>query len=72
MSFQIKNEELTTTNLVMQLLKERAEEKVFQILIFQAFFQIFLVRILLMISLKVLEERREEDGEDLQIIGAQI
>ena len=59
MSFQIKNEELITINLVTQLLKERVEEVVFQILIFQVFFQIFLVQTqtLLMIFLKVLEEQ---------------
>jgi len=72
MFFLIKGEELITTNLAMQLLKERVEEVVFQILIFQVLFQIFLVRIFLMIFLKVLEEREEEDEEDLQIIGAQI
>ena len=50
----------------------RGEEVVFQILIFQTFFQIFLVQILLMIFLKVLKEREEEGEEDLQIIGVQI
>ena len=40
--FLTKNVEVATTNLVMQLLMELVEEKVLQILIFQAFFQIFL------------------------------
>ena len=72
MFFPIKNEELITTNSVMQLLKEWVEEVVFQILIFQIFFQIFLVQILWMIFLKVLVERGEEDGENLQITEAKI
>ena len=63
---------ITTINLVTQLLKAQEEEVVFQILIFQALFQIFLVQIFLMIFLKVLEERGEEAGEDLQVLGVQI
>jgi len=47
------------------------EEVGFQILIFQAFFQIFLVRILLMIFSKVLEDQ-EEGEEDLPILEALI
>ena len=59
MFFLIKNEELITINLAMQLLKERVEEVVFQILIFHTLpFQIFLVQIFLMIFSKVLEETR--------------
>ena len=71
MSFQIKNEKLTMTNLVMRLLKGQAQEEVFQVLIFQVFFQIFLDQILLMIFLKDLEDEEEEE-EEHQIIGVQI
>ena len=70
MFFLIKDEELITTNLAMQLLKERVEEVVFQILIFQTFFQIFLAQILLMIFSKVLEDQEEE--EDLPTLEVQI
>ena len=70
MFFLIKSEELITTNLVMQLLKELVEEVVSQILISQTFFQIFLAQTHLMIFSKVLEDQ-EEGEEDLQIIGVQ-
>ena len=55
----------------MQLLMERVDEVVFQILIFQTFFQIFLAQILLMIFLKALAEQ-EEGGGDLPTLGVQI
>ena len=70
MFFLINNEEQVTINLVTQLLKEGAEEVGLQILIFQTFFQIFLVQILSMIFLKVLEEQEEE--EDLRTLEVQI
>ena len=65
-----KERRTITINLVTQLLKEGAEEVVLQILIFQTFFQIFLVQILSMIFLKVLEEQEEE--EDLRTLEVQI
>ena len=58
-------------NLDMLHLKDRVEEEAFQILIFQVFFQIFLVQTLSMIFLKVLEEEEEEE-EDRQTLEAQI
>ena len=67
----IQIKEQSMISLVMRPLKERAEEVDFQILIFQTFFQIFLVRTLLMIFLKVLVEQEEEE-EDIQIIEVQI
>ena len=70
--YLIKNEEKIMTNLVMQLLKVRVEEEVFQILILQTHFQIFLVQIFLMIFLMVLEEAEEGVEEDLQILEEQI
>ena len=71
MFFLIKDEELITTNLAMQLLKERVEEVVFQILIFQVHFLIFLDQIFLMIFLKALVEQEGEE-EDLLILEEQI
>ena len=72
MFYLTKSGEITTINLVTQLLKEQVEEEDFQILIFQVFFQIFLAQTLLMISLKVLEDLEEEEEEDIQITEEQI
>ena len=66
MSFLIKSEEIIMISLVMQHLKELEEEEDFQILIFQALFQIFLVQIFLIIFLKVLEDQEEEDRLTLE------
>ena len=71
MFFQIKNVDQITINLDMPLSKDQVEEEVFLTLILQMLFLIFLVQIFLMTSLKVLEEEAGE-GEEIQIIGAQI
>ena len=56
----------------MQLSREVEPEEVFQILIFQVLFPIFLVQIFLMIFLKALEEAEAEVEEDHQVLEAQI
>ena len=67
--FPIKDEEQIIINLVMRLLTGLVEEVAFQILIFQAFFQIFLVQTqtLLIIFLKILEDQEEEDRLTLEV-----
>ena len=56
----------------MTVAVERVEEVVFQILIFQMHFQIFLVQISLMIYFKVLEILEAEDKEDHLTLEEQI
>ena len=59
------------TSLAMQRLRVRVEEEVSQILISQVLFRTFLVQIFLMIFLKILAARGEEDAEKLMIPEAQ-